>query len=321
MLQISTKRIHYGFLVVPDFSLMTYASAIEMLRMVNQVNERVLYTWDVLTPNNQPILASCGLEIAPSKNKEEMANYSALFVSGGINIRRAWNPKLATWLRQIAKSRVALAGLSTGPYLLAKSGLLDGYRSTVHWDSLSSMREEFPHLKLTDDVYEIDRDRYTCAGGASTMDFMLHLIGLEYGKATARSVSDLFLLERIRTETDRQRIPLRHQIGTGQPKLYSAVVLMEANLEEPLTTEELAGYVNITRRQLERLFRRHLKCTPMEYYRSIRLANAQRLLRHTEMPVLEVAMVCGFNSASHFSRCYKEAHNRTPGADRQISMN
>ncbi len=321
MTESFTKRIHYGFLVVPDFSLMTYASAIEMLRMANQVNEAVLYSWDVLTPNNQLISASCGLEIAPSKNKEEVANYSALFVSGGINIRRAWSPDLAEWLRHIAKSRIALAGLSTGSYLLAKSGLLDGYRATVHWDSLSSMREEFPQLQLTDDVYEIDRDRFTCAGGASTMDLMLHLIGLEFGKATARSVSDLFLLERIRTESDRQRIPLRHQIGTGQPKLYSAVVLMEANIEEPLTTEELAGYVNITRRQLERLFNKHLKCTPMEYYRSIRLANAKRLLRHTEMPVLEVAMVCGFNSASHFSRCYKEAYSRPPIADRRLSVN
>ncbi|MCT7656442.1 AraC family transcriptional regulator [Oceanimonas sp. NS1] len=64
---------------------------------------------------------------------------------------------------------------------------------------------------------------------------------------------------------------LRHLVGPAQPKLAEVVALMEANLEEPITLDELAHYVGLSRRQVERLFQRHVKCSPSRYYLNLRL--------------------------------------------------
>lgn len=307
---------HFSFLMVPNFALVPYASAIDTLRMANRLSKQKLFTWETLSIDGKPVSAGCGLEVTPNHAAQDNVLLSTLFVCGGISIKQAWSPTLGDWLKRLNKKSVALGSLSTGSYLLARAGLLDGYKCTIHWDNLSAMREEFPQLRLTDCIYEIDRKRYTCAGGTTAIDMMLHLIENIHGRALAVKISDQLLLDRMRCMNDRQRIPLMHDIGTSQPKLTEVVKLMQANVEELLSPDELASFVNISRRQLERLFRTHLKSTPSQFYMNLRLDNARQLLMHTEKSILEVSIACGFASTPYFSKSYRHRFGLPPREDR-----
>ncbi len=308
----------FGFLVVPGFSLIAYAAAIDTLRLANHVTGKTIYEWETLSVDGEPVTTSGGLPIAPKYDITNKTPYSVLFVCGGINVNQTWSKQLGDILQSYNKKNVPLGSLCTGTYLLAKAGLLNGYRCTIHWERLPAMREDFPNLILTDDIYEIDNDRYTCAGGTTPIDLMLYLIARQHGKTLSADISEVFLVDRIRNMQDHQRIPLRQQLGTSQPKLTEAVILMEANLEEPLTPDELAGCVFISRRQLERLFRSYLDCTPTHYYLSLRLRNARRLLLETEKSIVEISLACGFTSAPHFSKCYRDMFGLPPRDERRL---
>ncbi len=308
---------HYGFLIVPDFPLVPYSTAIETLRMANRLQHENLYTWETVTIDGVPLSASSGLEVMPKRAATSTTSFAAMFVCGGPKIRNAWSPALGSWLRVLANKGVPLGAMSTGSYLLAKSGLLDGYRCAIHWDRLASTREEFPKASFSNSIYEIDRDRYTCAGGITAIDMMLHLIMLVHGKELSQAISDQLVLDRMRCTLDQQRIPLHHEIGTSQPKLTEVATLMAANLEEPLSIDELADYVDISRRQLERLFRSHLNHTPTRYYVGLRLKAARRLLLQTEKSITEISIFCGFSSVGHFSKSYRDEFGLAPSSDRK----
>ena len=317
----SNVPIRYGFLIVPGFSLIAYAAAIDTLRLANRVSGKSLYEWETLSVDGSTVTASNGLEVTPIKAATNLTTaYAALFVCGGVKIHLTWSQSMGECLRTLSKRKIALGSLCNGTYLLAKSGVMDGYRCTIHWERLASMREEFPKLQLTDDIYEIDRDRFTCAGGTTPIDMMLELISKEYGPSMSATISEEILIDRVRSMQDHQRIPLRQKLGTSQPKLTEAVLLMEANLEEPLTPDELANYVHISRRQLERLFRSYLQCTPTQYYLGLRLRNARLLLLQTEKSIVDISLACGFASAPHFSKCYRDLFGLPPRDERRLLL-
>ena len=312
---------HFGFLVMPGFSLIAYASAIDTLRLANRHSNKELYSWETITPNRESsVKASNGLEVKPDKIYNDKDKYDTLLVCGGVKIKSTWSDSVGKWLRGQDKRGVELGSLCTGTYILARAGLLDGFRCTIHWENISSTREEFPHLQITDDIYEIDRNRFTCAGGTTPIDMMHHIVTLQHGRQLASRISEGILVDHVRGMTDRQRIPLRQQIGTSQPKLTEAVMLMESNIEDPLTPDELSGFVNISRRQLERLFRSYLNCTPTQYYLGLRLRNARRLLLQTEKAIIDISLVCGFSSAPHFSKCYRDMFGLPPRDERRLLL-
>ena len=210
-----------------------------------------------------------------------------------------------------------LGAICTGAYLLARADVLGGYRCTIHWENLASLREEYPDINVTSELFEIDRDRYTCSGGVAPLDMMLNLIEAEHGSTLAVAISEEFICERIRGKNDRQRIPLTHRLGTSQPKLVDAISLMEANLEEPMSLDELSRHVGLSRRQLERLFQKHVHCVPTRYYLELRLARARQLLLQTSRPIVDIAFACGFVSAPHFSKCYRDRYGVPPRAERR----
>jgi transcriptional regulator GlxA family with amidase domain len=191
------------------------------------------------------------------------------------------------------------------------------YDSTIHWENLAAAREEFPHLVLSPELYEIDRKRYTCAGGIAPMDMMLSEVRTMHGNQLAMRISEQFMCERIRDQHDRQRVPLTQRIGASQPKLAEAVSLMEANIEEPITLDELSHHVGLSRRQLERLFQRYLHCVPTRYYLELRLERARQLLLQSSMPIVDIALACGFISAPHFSKCYRDTFSLPPRDERR----
>lgn len=305
-----------GFLLLDNFTLISLASAVEPLRMANQLSGKELYRWFTVTHTGQSVAASDGLQISPDASFDTAPSLDAVVVCGGVDIQHSVTREHLHWLQAQARHGRQIGAVCTGSWALAKAGLLDGYDCSVHWECLAAMQEAFPRTTVTTRLFSIDRNRHTASGGTAPMDLMLHLIGAQHGRELAAAISDMFMYERIRNEQDHQRVPLKHMLGTNQPKLLEIVALMEANLEELIDLDELACYVNVSRRQLERLFQKYLHCSPSRYYLKLRLIRARQLLKQTPMSIIEVASVCGFVSTPHFSKCYREFFGIPPRDER-----
>ncbi|MEE9332537.1 MAG: GlxA family transcriptional regulator [Granulosicoccaceae bacterium] len=285
--------------------------------MANQLTGAELYQWEVVSSDGQPVACSNGIRIAAQLAAGCKDRFDAVFVCGGINIHRVEDEVGIHWLRQLDKADMVLGGICTGSYFLAKADLLNGYRCTIHWENMASAREEYPHLVISPELFEMDRNRYSCAGGIAPLDMMLCEIRSKHGADLATRISEQYMCERIRDHNDRQRVPLTQRIGASQPKLAEAVSLMEANIEEPMTLDELSHHVGLSRRQLERLFQRYLHCVPTRYYLELRLERARQLLLQTSMPIVDIALACGFISAPHFSKCYRDTFSIPPRDERR----
>jgi transcriptional regulator GlxA family with amidase domain len=301
-----------------NYSLIAVSNAVEPLRMANRVVGQDVYEWSIVSLDGRPVLASSGLDLAPTIALDKLGKAEILFVCGGINVRDAVTQPLLTALRRLADRRVALGALCTGGYALARAGLLDDYRATIHWENLSALREEFPRVQINDQVFSIDRKRYTCSGGTAPLDLMLNLIQLKLGSRISHLVSEQFVLERVRSDQDRQYIPLRAQIGASHRSMIRVAELMEEHVERPLSLDMIARTTGLSKRQIERLFKRHLDCVPNRYYLKMRLRRARELLLQTAMPIMDITTSCGFQSPPHFSRCYRSEFGHPPSAERRI---
>jgi transcriptional regulator GlxA family with amidase domain len=312
------RKCKYAFLTLPSYSLIAVANAIEPLRMANRLMGRDVYEWSLVSLDGRSEEASNGLVLAPTLSLDKLGQVDILFVCGGVRVREAVSPALLTALRRASERRVALGGLCTGGYALAKAGLLDNFRATIHWENLSALREQFPRVRISDQLFTIDRDRFTCSGGTAPLDLMLHLIQLRLGPRISQLVSEQFVLDRVRKDTERQYIPLRAQIGLSHRSLIRVAQIMEENIEKPLSLESIAKSSGISRRQIERLFKRELNCVPKRYYLEMRLRRARELLLQTAMSITEITAACGFQSPPHFSKCYRNEFGYPPSAERKI---
>ncbi len=312
------RKCKYAFLTLPNYSLIAVANAIEPLRMANRLIGRDVYEWSLISLDGRTEEASSGLSLAPTVGLDKLGQVDILFVCGGVQVHEAVSPALLTALRRIADRKVALGGLCTGGYALAKAGLLDNFRATIHWENLSALREQFPRVHISDQLFTIDRDRFTCSGGTAPLDLMLHLIKLRLGPRISQLVSEQFVLDRVRKDTDRQYIPLRAQLGLSHRGLIRVAQLMEENIERPLSLESIAKLSGLSRRQIERLFKRELNCVPKRYYLEMRLRRGRELLLQTAMSITEITAACGFQSPPHFSKCYRSEFGYPPSAERKI---
>ncbi len=241
---------------------------------------------------------------------------SMVLVCSGVQVEAFNNKSVNAWLREVYNRGVAVGSLCTGAHVLATAGLLNGKRCAIHWGNLPGFAEAFPQADVYADLYEIDSNIYTCAGGTASLDMMLNLIDQDFGETLVNSVCEQALTDRVRGPHDRQRLPLRARLGVQNAKVLSIIELMEANLAEPLSLIEVADSAGLSRRQIERLFRQEMGRSPARYYLEIRLDRARHLLVQSAMPIVEVAVACGFVSASHFSKCYRELYSRSPQQER-----
>ncbi|BBB30310.1 GlxA family transcriptional regulator [Neptunomonas japonica] len=309
-----TKKI--GFMLLNNFTMISLASAVEPLRMANQLSGETLYEWFTLTEEGLPVSASDGIRITPDSSLLNTASLDVVIVAGGINVTRAFSKIQLNWLKMQARKGCRLGGICTGAYVLAEAGLLDGYDCSTHWEYIAALQEAFPRVSCSNRLFSIDRDRMTSTGGTAPLDMMLHMIKQEHGTLLCTAISEMFICDRIRSETDKQKVPLQYVSGTTQPKLVEVVGLMEANLEELIDMDELAHYACLSRRQLERLFLKYLQCSPSKYYLKLRLLRARQLLKQSNLPIIEVSTACGFVSTPHFSKCYREQMGVPPSEER-----
>lgn len=313
------KPRRFVFLLLDRFTLMSFASAIEPLRLANQVSGRALYAWRLAGENGHEAVCSNGAALKLDIGLEEISRDDTVMVCGGLDVAEATSKPILNWLRREARRGAAIAGLCTGAWAVAKAGLLDGKRATIHWENQDSFSEEFDDVRLTKSVFVVDGNRMTTAGGTASIDLMLKIIAADHGEELANTVADQLIYNAIRTDQDTQRLSIPTRIGVRHPKLAQVIGRMEANLEDPISPAKLADEVGMSTRQLERLFRRYLNRSPKRYYMEIRLQKARNLLMQTEMSVINVALACGFASPSHFSKCYRAHYSTTPYRERGTS--
>jgi len=307
-----------GLILVPDFSMLAFTGAVETLRLANRVSGRDLYSWHLFSPHGRPVRASNGIELHPEGDLEKASSLDTIMLCSGVEVQRFQDKATLSWLRRMARKGADIGALCTASHILARAGLLDGYRCTIHWENLAGFVEEFPDVEVTSELFEIDRNRFTCSGGTAAVDLMLNLIGRQHGQELAGQVAEQALHDRIRDHHDHQRMSLPVRLGIRHPKLLAVIQAMEKNLEEPLGRSDLARSAGLSTRQLERLFRKYLNRSPARYYLELRLDKARLLLLQTNMSVIDVALACGFVSASHFSKCYRDFFGHTPRRERGL---
>lgn len=306
----------FVFLLLDRFTMLSFASAIEPLRIANRVAGADLYTWKLAGEGGEVAVCSNGAAFKLDMGLEEIEREDTVLVCGGIDVQKATTRAVLNWLRREARRGVTMGGLCTGAYAVAKAGLLDGKKATIHWENQDGFLEEFEDVKLTKSVFVMDGNRWTTAGGTSSLDLMLKVIAADHGEDIANTVADQLIYSTIRTDQDTQRLSIPTRIGVRHPKLSQVIQMMEGNIEDPMSPADLAEEVGMSTRQLERLFRRYLNRSPKRYYMELRLQKARNLLMQTDMSVINVALACGFASPSHFSKCYRSHYNTTPYRER-----
>ena len=310
----ASRRI--GILPVPGFAMMSFAALTEPMRAANLLARRQLYEVVTVGSDMDRVPSSGAGMVVPEIEVGETDAFDYLFVVAGGDPTLYNDRAVLNWLARVARAGVPLGGVSGGPIILARAGLMQGRRMTVHWEHAGALAEISPSLVLERSLYVIDRDRVTCAGGTAPMDLMHALITQHHGAHFARLVSDWFMHTEIRPSAGPQRSGLVERVGTTVPAILDAVEAMEANVAEPLDLSRLSSVAGLSSRQLNRVFRDKLGRPVMRYYRELRLEKAQSLLRNSPLSLTEIALATGFASSAHFSRAYSKRFGQPPSAYR-----
>ncbi len=306
------KPIQIYFGLLPGYSLLTVSGAIEVLNFANEYVGQEAFQWTICSETGDPVPDRTGLGLPVDGPFPSVSDRDIVLVCAGEKVNETCSTPLLNWVRKSARFGAALGGLDTGSKVLARAGVLNGVATTIHWKNRVTFFEEHPDEVLTGDVYTAERGRYATAGGTASIDLALHLVSEICGEDIAHQIAVRMNYTNIRVLQSSEKIQAADQVGFRHPKLSIILSLMETNLEEPLRPTDLARSVNISARQLERLFRRYLKSTPSAYYTRMRLEHARNLLLQSDMYIADVAVACGFGSASHFSRRFRSHFGYSP---------
>ncbi|MCO5786377.1 AraC family transcriptional regulator [Pseudomonas sp. G11-1] len=305
-----------AFLLWPGCHPAILMPALAVLRSANRMAETTLYQIECFTLDDEPIVSPEGWELPSRRWDTAERDVSQLWlVADADRLPTSVSPTLVLQLRSLSREGVVLGALEEGVFPLAMAGLLDGHRCAVHWRLLEDFRERFPAVQAGTRLFEQDEGRLSSSGCAIT-DLFLTLVNEHHGADLAALAAEDLNVERIRDGSEQQRVPLRNRLGSTHPKLTQAVILMESNIEEPLTTDEIARHVCVSRRQLERIFKQYLNSVPSQYYLELRLNRARQMLQQTSKSIIQIGLSCGFSSGPHFSSAYRNCFGVTPREDR-----
>lgn len=307
-----------GFILVPGFALMSYASAIELLRAANLLAGKEIYNLSAHAPDGDMALSSSGIPVPSQPLPRRGSGLHTVFVcAGGSPVE--WNvPAVLACLRQLTRDGVRIGGISGGPYLMAAAGLLSDRDFTIHWEHAPALIEAFPDLLPRQARYVLDGNRITCGGGVAPLDMMHALISERMGSDFARRVSDWYLHTHVEASNAPQRASMAERYGVNHPGLLTVLEKMEATIEAPLDRQAMAALAGMSPRHLDRLFSSLMQSSFLAEYRKLRLNHARRLLLQSPLTISEIAFATGFSSAGHFSRSYRAAFGEAPRRERQV---
>jgi transcriptional regulator GlxA family with amidase domain len=306
----------YAFVLIPGYSTLGLSCALDALSLANRhPSGHVFYKWRLIGETGAPVQAYNGVTIGVDEALPELARDETLVVCAGEEVSAGSTKKLLSWLRREVRRGMDFGALSSGTYTLALAGLINGKRVTTHWEYKSALTEMLPDVIIEDSIFSVDGRLFSTAGGAASMDLMLDRIKADYGMELATWVADQMVYTNPRLQDHGQRMTKITKTEVRNSKLAMAMQIMENNIEDPLTPDEIAQVVSISTRQLERLFSKYVGSSPKRYYLHLRLEKARDLLRQTELSVTDICVACGFKSLSHFSKSYRGAYGISPGLE------
>ncbi|MFT5219838.1 MAG: transcriptional regulator GlxA family with amidase domain [Planctomycetota bacterium] len=281
------------------------------MRVANRLSEEQLFEWEYYAPGTDPVAASCGI-IVPTRPLAEASGLESLVIVAPNTAQNFDHGGTFKLLQALDRQKVNLGSASSGSFLLARAGLLDGHCCTIHWENIPVFKELYPQLNVAFTLYEIGERRFTCSGGTAALDMMLKLIENQHGRGLAQEISQQFQHDRIRTGIDSQQMADRIDLAMSAPKLIDVINLMESNIEMPLSLPVIAEKCNLSLRQIERLFHKYRNVTPSQYYLSLRLMHAKQLLLNTNRSVIDISIAAGFETQSYFTACYRKHYGSSP---------
>lgn len=306
-----------AFVLIPRFNMMTLTTTIEPLRIANYITPEKLYDWCYLSADGGEVVASNGMTVATTAVADAQQPMDVIFVCGSWGCEHYVRPNLFNWLRRRERIGTTLAATELGVYVLARAGLLSGRLATTHWSCMAGFAEQFPSVLLREQLFTVDRNILTCAGGTAGLDLMLHQIARWHGQQLASEVAEQIMHYPIREPAAGQRQTLGGLTSEIHPQVKVAIALMEQHIEEPISIPEIAAEVGISQRQMERLFRRFMGCSAVQFNQLLRLQYARVLLTSTRLSIREVSAACGFNSMSYFSQAFTKCFEKRPSDYRQ----
>ena len=306
----------YAFLLIPGFSPLGFSCALDCLSLANHhASGREFYRWRLISEDGEPVTSYNNVRFAVDAALPELARDETLVVCAGERAGEGSTRPILNWLRRETRKGMDFGALSSGTYTLALAGLIGGKRVTTHWEYRTALAEMLPDVIMEDTLFSVDGRVFTTAGGAASMDLMLHRVHEDYGKEISGWVADQMVYTLPRAQSHAQRVSLQTRPEVRNPKLLLALQIMENNLEDPLRPDEISAVVGLSTRQLERLFAKYLSTSPKRHYLRLRLEKARNLLRQTDLSVTDVCVACGFQSLSHFSKSYRAAFGHPPGME------
>jgi len=304
-----------GILLIDGYPIIPFSCVVDAMRAANRLSARSLYRWEYFAPDDQPVPASCGI-VVPTRPLSSAQGLTSLFIVAPNTAQDFDHAATLKLLQSLERQGVSLGSASSGSFILARAGLLDGHRCTIHWENIPVFKELYPQLEVAFTLYEIDERRMTCSGGTAALDMMLKLIENQYGRKLAQQISQQFQHDRIRTEIDSQQMADRIDLAMSAPKLIDVINLMENNIEVPLSLPSIAKKCKLSLRQIERLFHKYRDLTPSQYYLSLRLMHAKQLLLNTNRSVIDISIATGFETQSYFTACYRKHYGSSPRSHR-----
>jgi transcriptional regulator GlxA family with amidase domain len=305
----SSPAWRVGFLLLENFSMASFTVAMDVLVTANLLQNN-LFSITPLSLGSERVTSDLGLEIYATPF--ERPALDLLVVCGGLRTPLKY-PELDKLLADAADHGLALGGLWNGAYFLGRAGVLDGYSCTIHPEQRASLAERSPQSSITPASFVLDRDRLTAASPNGALEMMLALLKLQQGEALAAGVEEILAFSGARF----RRVDSSSKKSMSVP-LRTIVELMENNLEETLSLDQLATYSGRSRRQIDRLFQAQLGTSPSRYYMELRITKSRRLLQYSDLPLMDVAIACGFVSVSHFSKCYSAYFGYPPSREQRL---
>jgi len=303
---------HYVFILVPSLSMNALSSAIEPLRIANQLTRKVLFKWRCLSEDGQPVRCSNGLEVSVNGSIDDIQPHEIAIVCSGVQPKAMSSKKVADEIRRVWRRGQTVGGICTGTYTLAEAGILKGTPVTLHWENIPAFRELYPDLDVNEHLFHFGDRIWTCAGGVAATDMMISRILKLHGLKLSRAVTTMCLHQVPRVETEPQKVGSAAAITVRHPSLEKIIDFIESDIEGDLTLDAIAKNAKISRRQMERLFKTYLAITPKQFIKQSRLHRGRAIMAETNLSTAEVAAACGFNSSSHFSKNFKALFGVSP---------
>jgi transcriptional regulator GlxA family with amidase domain len=319
----TTRPLRFGIVLLPNFTLTAFSGFVDVLRLASDegdMSRPVRCSWTIVGESLVPVRASCGIQVAPWTTFDEAGHFDYVVVVGGL-LHSGPSASKATlqFIHDAAETSATLVGICTGVFALMRAEVMDGYRMCVSWFHYWDFVERFPGVDernlVADRLFVIDRRRITCSGGRASIDVAAAILLRHFEATVVQKALRIMLVD----DAQKGNAPQPHPPGlepATHPKVRRAILLMEQHIGQPLSLVELARRLEMSVRQLERLFTSETGKSPQAYARQIRIRMASWLLTSSDRTVADIATSCGFSDASHLGREFRKEYGESPNAYR-----